>query len=142
MPSTHWRVFLLPGHEVTRKVPGSMSSTINRRKLIAFSAAAGSTLLPGTRAFAQDSTPAAAPAAEPGALVQATTISVGAVPVPHGGMLQFVQDNLAGDESLTIETAEVTDYVLPNTALDEGELDANFFQHLPYLEDFNEQHGT
>src|SRR5690606_2186187 len=66
--------FLLPGHEVTRKVPGSMSSTINRRKLIAFSAAAGSTLLPGSRAFAQDSTPAASPAAEPVALDEATTI--------------------------------------------------------------------
>ncbi len=119
-----------------------MSSTINRRKLIAFSAAAGSTLLPGSRAFAQDSTPAASPAAEPVALDEATTISVGAVPVPHGEILQFVQDNLAGDYNLTIETVEFTDYVQPNTALDEGELDANFFQHLPYLEDFNEQHGT
>src|SRR5690606_3341147 len=97
MPSTHWRAFLLPGHEVTRKVPGSMSSTINRRKLIAFSAAAGATLLPGFRAFAQDSTPAASPVAESVALEEATTISVGAVPVPHGEILQFVQDNLAGD---------------------------------------------
>lgn len=70
------------------------------------------------------------------------TIRIGATPVPHAEILQFIQDNLAAEAGITLEITEFTDYVQPNTALDEGELDANFFQHLPYLEDFNAEHGT
>jgi len=94
-------------------------------------------------AFAQ--TPAASPEASPAApqpLAEATTLRVGATPVPHAEILQFVQDALTEGTNLTIEIVEFTDYVQPNTALEDGELDANYFQHLPYLEDFNEQHGT
>lgn len=89
-------------------------------------------------ALAQDATPGASP--EP--LAEPTTLKVGAVPVPHGEILEFIQDELVEGTNLTIEIVEFTDYVQPNTALEDGELDANFFQHLPYLEDFNEQHGT
>ncbi|TQL02741.1 MetQ/NlpA family ABC transporter substrate-binding protein [Cellulomonas sp. SLBN-39] len=63
-----------------------------------------------------------------------TTLVVGASPVPHAEILQFVQDELAADAGLELEIREFTDYVLPNTALAEGELDANYFQHLPYFE--------
>ena len=63
-----------------------------------------------------------------------TTLVVGASPVPHAPILQFVADNLAENAGLQLEIKEYTDYVQPNVALDAGELDANFFQHLPYLE--------
>lgn len=64
----------------------------------------------------------------------ATTLTIGASPVPHGDILQFVQDNLAKDAGLDLKIVEYTDYVQPNVALSEGELDANFFQHVPYFE--------
>jgi len=70
------------------------------------------------------------------------TIRVGATPVPHAEILQFVQDNLAADAGINLEIVEFTDYVLPNTALDEGEIDANYFQHIPYLDEFNAGNGT
>ena len=63
-----------------------------------------------------------------------TTLVVGASPVPHAPILQFVADNLAQDAGLKLEIKEYTDYVQPNVDLDAGALDANFFQHLPYLE--------
>ena len=58
---------------------------------------------------------------------------VGATPVPHKEILEYVQPILA-DQGFEFEIVEFTDYVLPNTALDSGELNANFFQHVPYLE--------
>ena len=70
-----------------------------------------------------------------------STIVIGASPVPHAEILQFVQDELAADAGLDLEIQEFTDYVLPNTALAEGELDANFFQHLPYFEAQVEENG-
>ena len=70
------------------------------------------------------------------------TIKVGASPVPHAEILAYIRDNLAAAAGLEIEIVEFTDYVQPNLALDDGQLDANFFQHLPYLEDFNAERGT
>jgi D-methionine transport system substrate-binding protein len=67
-------------------------------------------------------------------------ITIGANPVPHGEILQFVQDNLAADAGIELEIVEFTDYVQPNLALADGELDANYFQHIPYLEDFSAEH--
>ena len=63
-----------------------------------------------------------------------TKLVVGASPVPHAKILEFVRDNLAADAGLEIEIREFDDYVLPNEALASGDLDANYFQHLPYLE--------
>ena len=70
-----------------------------------------------------------------------TTIVVGASPSPHGKILQFVQDNLAAENGLNIEIVEYTDYVEPNKALAAGQLDANWFQHIPYLEEHTAQEG-
>lgn len=64
------------------------------------------------------------------------TIKVGASPVPHAAMLEQVVEPLA-EKGIKLEIVEFTDYVLPNMSLEDGSLDANFFQHLPYLEDFN-----
>ncbi|MDO5066779.1 MAG: MetQ/NlpA family ABC transporter substrate-binding protein [Propionibacteriaceae bacterium] len=61
-------------------------------------------------------------------------IIVGASPVPHAKILEFVRDNLAAEAGIEIEIREFDDYVLPNSTLADGTLDANYFQHLPYLE--------
>ncbi|WP_084958542.1 MetQ/NlpA family ABC transporter substrate-binding protein [Thermoactinospora rubra] len=79
-------------------------------------------------------------AAKPEAAGQ--TLKVGASPVPHAEILTFVKDNLAAKAGLNLQIVEFGDYVQPNVQLEEGELDANFFQHKPYLEDFNASKGT
>lgn len=63
------------------------------------------------------------------------TLKVGASPVPHADILNFINDNLAEEAGISIDVVEYSDYVLPNRNLDEGELDANFFQHVPYFEE-------
>jgi D-methionine transport system substrate-binding protein len=60
------------------------------------------------------------------------TLTVGATPVPHAELLNLVKDDLAA-QGITLKVVEFTDYVTPNTALISGDLDANFFQHIPYL---------
>lgn len=63
-----------------------------------------------------------------------TTIRIAATPLPHMEILTFVKDNLAADAGLELDLQEQTEYPIPNRLLSEGEVDANFFQHLPYLE--------
>ncbi|MFJ2114839.1 MULTISPECIES: MetQ/NlpA family ABC transporter substrate-binding protein [unclassified Streptomyces] len=67
---------------------------------------------------------------------------VAASPTPHARILEFVQKNLAAKAGLKLQIKEFTDYVLPNKATQSGEVDANFFQHKPYLDDFNKKNGT
>ncbi|MGW0804557.1 MetQ/NlpA family ABC transporter substrate-binding protein [Nonomuraea sp. NPDC002799] len=71
-----------------------------------------------------------------------TVLKIGASPVPHAEILNFVKENLAPAAGLKLEIVEFTDYVQPNVQLDEGQLGANFFQHKPYLDDFNATKGT
>ncbi len=80
-------------------------------------------------------------AAGPVAATANEVLKIGATPVPHAEILYFIKDDVAAD-GVDLEIIEFTDYVKPNLALNDGELDANFFQHLPYLEDFNATHGT
>lgn len=68
-------------------------------------------------------------------------IRVGASPSPHAEILAEIKDAVEA-KGYTLEIVEYNDYVLPNTATDEGDLDANFFQHGPYLENFNKEKGT
>ncbi|REK56630.1 MAG: methionine ABC transporter substrate-binding protein [Thermobacillus sp.] len=75
-----------------------------------------------------------APAAEP------VTIKVGATPEPHATILEFVKDKLAA-EGVNLEIVVFNDYVQPNVQLYEKQLDANYFQHIPYLEEFNAEKG-
>ena len=70
------------------------------------------------------------------------TLTVLATPTPHAEILNYVKDNLAAKAGLKLEVKVVTDYVTPNTAVQDGSADANYFQHVPYLEDFNKKHGT
>jgi D-methionine transport system substrate-binding protein len=70
------------------------------------------------------------------------TIVVAATSVPHAQILQFVQDELADEAGLTIEIEEFSDYLQINPSTADGSTDANFFQHLPYLEEDNTKNGT
>ena len=63
-------------------------------------------------------------------------------PTPHAEILNYVKDNLAKKAGLDLQVKEFTDYVLPNTATQQGEVGANYFQHKPYLDDFNKKNGT
>ncbi len=72
---------------------------------------------------------------EEGAAGDVVTLRVGASPSPHGRVLEYISENLAEEEGLNIEVVEFTDYILPNEALASGDLDANFFQTVPYLDD-------
>lgn len=70
-----------------------------------------------------------------------TKVTVGASAVPHGKILEFVQANLAADAGIDLEIRIFEDYVLPNEALSSGELDANYFQHVPYFDNQVEEKG-
>ena len=73
--------------------------------------------------------------------LKGATVSVAASPTPHAEILAVAKDILAAKEN-TLEIIEYTDYVQPNNVVNSGEVDANYFQHLPYLDDFNAQNGT
>ncbi len=73
--------------------------------------------------------------------VDMTVLKIGASTVPHAEILEFVKPMLA-EEGIDLQITEYTDYVIPNTAVESHELDANYFQHLPYLESFNEKNNT
>jgi D-methionine transport system substrate-binding protein len=70
-----------------------------------------------------------------------TKVVVGATPVPHAEILEFIKDKMA-DNGFDLQIKVFTDYVQPNLATESGELDANFFQHVPYMNTFNEENGT
>ncbi len=71
----------------------------------------------------------------------AQKLSVAATPVPHAELLEFVQPALA-KEGVELDIKVFTDYVHPNAQVSDGQLDANFFQHKPYLDSFNKEHKT
>lgn len=69
------------------------------------------------------------------------TVSVAASPTPHAEILAVAKEILA-EKDITLDIKEFTDYVQPNNVVESGEVDANYFQHTPYLDDFNENNGT
>lgn len=70
----------------------------------------------------------------------AKIIKVGATPVPHAEILNYIKDDLKS-KGYTLEIVEFTDYVTPNLALNDKKIDANFFQHVPYMESFAKDKG-
>ncbi len=88
-----------------------------------------------------DSGAAAASTAETGSDLSGTTIKVAASPTPHAEILKVAKDILA-EQGITLEIIEFSDYVQPNMVTESGEVDANYFQHQPYLDSFNEENGT
>lgn len=99
----------------------------------------------GSSALSEDSgteNPDAEGSEEPGKTDgELEVIKVGASVTPHAEILSQIEDVLA-EEGYQLEIVEYNDYVLPNTALEDGDLDANFFQHQPYLDNFNEENDT
>ena len=101
------------------------------RKTFTFAAAAAATALALTACGGSSSSPSAVESLDP---ANPVTLTVGASPQPHARILEFVADNLAADAGLELQIEEFDDYTTPNITLDDGSIDANFFQHLPYLE--------
>ena len=73
--------------------------------------------------------------------LKGTTITIAASPTPHAEILEIVKTILAA-KGITLDIQSYNDYVVPNTVVEDGTVDANYFQHLPYLEDFNAQQNT
>ncbi len=90
-----------------------------------------------TAETAETTETAEAPAADDGD----KTITVGATPVPHAEILDNIVKEVLAEDGWTLETVVFTDYVLPNTSLEQGELDANYFQTLGYMNQQNEDAG-
>ena len=89
----------------------------------------------------ETTTPAETAPAETASSEGAVTLKVGASPTPHAEILAVVKDLLA-QEGITLEIVEFTDYIQPNLAVEEGEIDANYFQHITYMNNFNAENGT
>ncbi|MEV7974593.1 MetQ/NlpA family ABC transporter substrate-binding protein [Streptomyces sp. NPDC086519] len=104
-------------------------------KLTAAVLAAGA-LTFGLTACGSDKDSAAGSADYSGPLV------VAASPTPHAEILDYIKDNLAKKAGLDLDVKEFTDYITPNTATEDGSVDANYFQNKPYLDDFNKKRGT
>lgn len=75
------------------------------------------------------------------AALQGQSISVAASPAPHAEILEIAKEILS-EKDITLKIVEFTDYVRPNNVVESGEIDANYFQHVPYLDDFNNENGT
>ena len=89
----------------------------------------------------ETTTPAETAPAETASSEGAVTLKVGASPTPHAEILAVVKDLLA-QEGITLEIVGFTDYIQPNLAVEEGEIDANYFQHITYMNNFNAENGT
>lgn len=75
------------------------------------------------------------------AALQGQSVSVAASPAPHAEILEIAKEILS-EKDITLKIVEFTDYVRPNNVVESGEIDANYFQHVPYLDDFNNENGT
>ncbi len=75
------------------------------------------------------------------AALNGTTVSVAASPSPHAEILAVAKEILA-EKGITLDIREFNDYVVPNNVVEDGTVDANYFQHVPYLDDFNAQNKT
>ena len=100
----------------------------------------GNTGSSGTADTPAANTESPAASTETGSL-EGTTLKVGATPAPHAEILEVVKDILA-EQGITLDIVQYNDYVQPNNAVEDGSLDANYFQHITYMNDFNDQNGT
>lgn len=85
------------------------------------------------------SKPAPAPSGDANKPAEKKTVKIGATAIPHAEILEFVKPKLA-EKGIDLEIVVFNDYVQPNLATDKGDIDANYFQHIPYLETFNADH--
>ena len=116
-------------------------STVLAGALALSLAACGSTASSAASSEAASSEAVSSEAAAETNDLAGTTLKVAASPVPHAEILGVAKDILA-EQGITLEIIEYTDYVQPNMVTESGEVDANYFQHTPYLDSFNEENGT
>ena len=108
------------------------------------SSASTDSVAASSEAASTESTAASSEAAESTAETSelaGTTLKVAASPTPHAEILNVAKEILA-EQGIDLEVVEFSDYVQPNLVTESGEVDANYFQHVPYLESFNEEKGT
>ena len=108
------------------------------------SSASTDSVAASSEAASTESTAASSEAAESTAETSelaGTTLKVAASPTPHAEILNVAKEVLA-EQGIDLEVVEFSDYVQPNLVTESGEVDANYFQHTPYLESFNEENGT
>ena len=108
----------------------------------ASASASGSGSASASASASAASASAAAGSASASSAASLQTITVAAVPTPHAEILNDVVAPLLEAQGYKLEVKEFNDYVLPNTATEQGEVDANYFQHQPYLDNFNAEQGT
>lgn len=121
---------------------------------LAFTLTLSLTACGGSSASSSAPAPSSSPAADPASsagtasgadapseAAELITLKVGASPAPHQQILEALVPELE-KEGVKLEIVPFTDYIMPNTALDAGDIDANYFQHFPYLEDFNAKNST
>ena len=89
----------------------------------------------GGASASQPADGSAAPAGDP------IVVKVGATPAPHAAVLEVVKE-LLKEQNIDLQITEFDDYILPNTAVEDGSLDANYFQHITYMNNFNEENST
>ncbi|WP_067171696.1 MetQ/NlpA family ABC transporter substrate-binding protein [Microtetraspora niveoalba] len=112
------------------------------RKLFGLVLALGLSLGLAACGSSSSSSPSSPDAAASGTAAASEPLKVGVSPVPHAEIMKYVADNLAPAAGLKLEIVEFSDYVQPNLQLQDGQLGANYFQHKPYLDDFNASKGT
>lgn len=108
------------------------------------SSASTDSVAASSEAASTESTAASSEAAESTAETSelaGTTLKVAASPTPHAEILNVAKEILA-EQGIDLEVVEFSDYVQPNLVTESGEVDANYFQHTPYLDSFNEENGT
>ena len=116
-----------------------------KRKTIlaaANAALALSLVLTGCGSSDSSSTAGSSTPADGSSAASTVTLTVGASPSPHAEILNDVVKPLLAQQGIELVVQEFDDYIIPNTSLEAGDLDANFFQHTPYLEEFNAENGT
>lgn len=116
-----------------------------KRKTILAAASAAlalSLVLAGCGSSDSSSTAGSSTPADGSSAASTVTLTVGASPSPHAEILNDVVKPLLAQQGIELVVQEFDDYIIPNTSLEAGDLDANFFQHTPYLEEFNAENGT
>jgi len=124
-----------------------MEEQLMKRKLLALTLALGLTASlaacgnSGSGSAASGSAGSGSASASGSAPAETVTLKVAASATPHAEILNAVKDVLA-QQGIDLQVTEYGDYVVPNTAVEEGSEDANYFQHVPYLDNFNAENGT
>lgn len=106
--------------------------------LVASAALVGALALSGCSSSSQESSSLSADTNSK----ESTTITIAATATPHAEILNDVVAPLLAEQGITLDVREFSDYVQPNTTVEQGEIDANYFQHINYLDSFNEENGT